>query len=89
MITFNRRKVIKLNPLDAAIVLTSEGTIEASLPEIKAENVPENVLIAAAVVFALSNPDLCKLMRDHFIKLCPQYFSNSATNDDHNSPTDH
>ncbi len=82
MINFSRRKVIKLNKLDAAIVLTEKGTVEASLPEIETDTVPENVLVGAAVVFALSNPELCKIMRDHFLKSCPQSVIGKANNDD-------
>ncbi len=85
MINFNRRKVIKLNKLDAAIVITESGNIEASLPEIDTEIVPENVLIGAAVVFALGNPELCKLIRDHFLQNCPiSADKKDATNDDAN-----
>jgi hypothetical protein len=82
MIHFNRRKVIKLNKMDAAIVLTEDGTVEASLPEIQSETVPENVLIGAAVVFALTNPELCKIMRDHFLHHYPQSIIHKAINDD-------
>ena len=82
MINFNRRKVIKLNKMDAAIVLTEDGTVEASLPEIDTEIVPENVLVGAAVVFALSNPELCKMMRDHFLRRPAEIVKEIPTNDD-------
>ncbi len=68
MIQFNSRKVIKLNKMDAAIVLTEDGRVEASLPEIETDTVPEHVLVGAAMVAALTNPALCKMMRDHFLR---------------------
>lgn len=82
MINFNQRKVIKLNKLDAAIVLTQDGMVEASLPDIDSDTMPENVLVGAAMVFALTNPELCKMMRDHFLKMCPQQMTAKAINDD-------
>jgi hypothetical protein len=62
--------VLYLTEMDAAIILKEDGTLEASLPDIKGENVPENVLTGAALVYALSNPKMCQLIYNEFAQAC-------------------
>ncbi|MBP9691998.1 MAG: hypothetical protein KBD90_01540 [Alphaproteobacteria bacterium] len=55
---------------DAAIVLKEDGSFETSLPHIQGGHIPENVMLGAALAFALSNEDLCSLIRENFEREC-------------------
>lgn len=66
------RKALELGPLDAAIILREDGSMEASMPEIATDTVPDNVVTGAAVMFALQNPELCDLIHDNFVNECAQ-----------------
>lgn len=61
---------LNLAPLDAAIVLKQDGTFETSLPHIRGEYIPENVMLGAALAYALGNDALCTLIRDNFHQAC-------------------
>jgi hypothetical protein len=74
MFKFSRRKVIKLNDMDAAIILKENGAIEASLPKVTTDSVPPHILMGAALMYALSRADLCQLLQDTFLQdCCPSY----------------
>ncbi|ARN84379.1 hypothetical protein [Candidatus Nucleicultrix amoebiphila] len=64
------RTTIELDDLDAAIILKVDGTLKASLPEVKTETVPENIITAAALVYALNDEELCNLIRKRFVEKC-------------------
>lgn len=70
MVKITRSNVLHLSENDAAIVLKEDGTLEASMPEINSENVPENVLTGAAILYALNNPDICQLIFKNFAEKC-------------------
>ncbi|AIL12883.1 hypothetical protein IM40_04135 [Candidatus Paracaedimonas acanthamoebae] len=70
MVRVTRSTVLQLAENDAAIVLKEDGTLEASMPEINSENVPENVLTGAAILYALNNPDICQLIFKNFAEQC-------------------
>jgi len=57
---------LTLAPWDAAIVLKQDGSFEASLPQILGDYIPENVILGAALAYALRNEDLCALIRENF-----------------------
>lgn len=61
---------LTLAPWDAAIVLKQDGTFEASLPHIQGEYIPDNVILGAALAYALRNDDLCTLIRENFDREC-------------------
>lgn len=61
---------LNLTSWDAAIVLKQDGTFEASLPHIQGNDIPENVLLGAALVCALRNDTLCTLIRENFEREC-------------------
>lgn len=61
---------LTLAPWDAAIVLKQDGSFEASLPQIHGDFIPENVLLGAALAYALRNEDLCLLIRENFEREC-------------------
>lgn len=68
-----KKKSLELGPKDAAIVLRSDGSLEASIPELDGDElVPENIFTGAAVMFALQNPQLCDLIHDYFMEECSQ-----------------
>ncbi len=56
--------------MDAAVILRNDGSIEASLPEIEEGPIPDNVLVASAVMFFLSRPDLCDSIFKEFVREC-------------------
>lgn len=61
---------LTLTKWDAAIVLKKDGSFEASLPQIQGEYIPENVVLGAAIAFALRNENLCTLIRENFEREC-------------------
>jgi hypothetical protein len=70
--TASSHKTLTLGPLDAAIILREDGTMEASMPEISTDSVPNNVVTGAALMFALKNPKLCELIHNNFVNECAQ-----------------
>ncbi len=58
--------MLTLAPWDAAIVLKQDGSFETSLPQIHGDYIPDNVLLGAALAYALRNEDLCALIRENF-----------------------
>ncbi len=67
---FVSNTTLNLSPWDAAIVLKQDGSFETSLPKIIGEYIPDNVLMGAALAFALRNEDLCSLIRENFEREC-------------------
>jgi len=61
---------LTLTKWDAAIVLKQDGSFEASLPQIQGEYIPDNVILGAALAFALRNESLCTLIRENFEREC-------------------
>ncbi|MBX9786935.1 MAG: hypothetical protein K2Y08_06325 [Alphaproteobacteria bacterium] len=61
---------LTLTKWDAAIVLKQDGSFEASLPQIQGEYIPDNVILGAALAFALRNENLCTLIRENFEREC-------------------
>jgi hypothetical protein len=62
--------MLTLEPTDAAIILKNDGTCEVSLPETHQEPMPENIILGAALAYALQDETLCGLIHDHFHKQC-------------------
>lgn len=63
---------LKLAPWDAAIVLKQDGSFETSLPQIHGDYIPENVILGAALAYALRNENLCTLIRENFERQCAE-----------------
>lgn len=63
-------KSIHLGPLDAAIVLRLDGTMEAAMPELDLHELPDNILTGAAVMMALQNERISDLIYDNFMTEC-------------------
>ncbi len=61
---------LTLSPWDAAIVLKQDGSFETSLPQIHGDYIPDNVMLGAALAFALRNEGLCLLIRENFEREC-------------------
>ncbi|GAO98548.1 hypothetical protein Cva_01211 [Caedimonas varicaedens] len=79
MIKNNRQSVLNLAEMDAAIIIKEDGTLEASLPEITTDTVPENVFTGAALVYALSNPEICQMIYRNFAQECVRRKSVSSS----------
>lgn len=61
---------LNLSPWDAVIILKKDGTFETSLPKVSSDYIPDNVVLGAALAFALRNQDLCNLIRENFEREC-------------------
>jgi hypothetical protein len=61
---------LSLSSKDAAIILKQDGSFETSLPQGHGDYIPENVLLGAALAYALRNENLCTLIREHFEQEC-------------------
>ena len=61
---------LTLTRWDAAIILKQDGSFETSLPHIQGDYIPENVILGAALAYALRNKDLCELIRENFEREC-------------------
>lgn len=61
---------LTLAPWDAAIILKRDGSFEASLPQVHEDYIPDNVILGAAIAYALRNEDLCSLIRENFEREC-------------------
>lgn len=68
--TNDEQVTIILDKNDAAIILKSDGTFEASLPDIKQGSIPDHVMTGAALAYALRNSDLCELIHANFAREC-------------------
>ena len=81
MMKENRATDLKLQQMDVAIIIREDGTLEASLPEIGAdqEQVPENVFTSAALVYALNDPQMCQLIYQNFAQECARNTPLSAS----------
>ena len=69
---------ITLDPWDAAIILKRDGSYETSFPNVTESQLPENVIIGAALAFALQNQQLCDAIRENFEKQCLNKFAKKA-----------
>ena len=69
-------KALHLGPLDAAIVLREDGTLEASMPDVNIPDVPDNILIGTAIIMALQSERMCSLIYEHFLNECALEDSN-------------
>lgn len=63
-------KSLHLGPLDAAIILREDGTLEAAIPELNVPNLPDNILTGAAVMMALQSERMCTLIYENFLNEC-------------------
>ena len=64
------RQMLALDETDAAIILKQDGTCEVSLPTLKNQLLPENVIMGAALAYALQNQKLCDLIQENFKRQC-------------------
>ncbi|MBL0942531.1 MAG: hypothetical protein IBJ00_07410 [Alphaproteobacteria bacterium] len=79
--TLTPRKALNLGPLDVAIILREDGTMEASMPELSTDTVPDNVVTGAALMFALKNPEIYNLIHTNFVNECSQLDFYKANDD--------
>lgn len=63
-------KTLTVNPVDAMVVFKADGTYESSLPEIAGDNVPEHLITAASILYALQDEEMVDLLHQHFHRQC-------------------
>ena len=59
-----------INDDDAVIVLKPDGTFESSIPEFENDNIPEHLIISAAIVYALQTPQMLDYIEQKFLEDC-------------------
>ncbi len=79
--TTKKQTILELGPMDAAIILRADGTLEAALPELDMESLPENIVTSAALMFALQSPKMYDLIHENFIQECATMDLDSANDD--------
>ncbi len=63
--------VLEIHEEDAAIVLRADGTFDTSFPNLdEDDDIPDHVALGAALAFAIQNEAVCKVIFDHFDKVC-------------------
>jgi hypothetical protein len=74
---------LDLGPEDAAVIIRSDGTIESTWPDIAdGGDVPEHILTAAAVMFALQDPKMYDHLHEYFLEQCHSIrFESEPAND--------
>lgn len=66
MITKNNKRRIEVNPDDCVIILRDDGTVEAMMPPVKSEQVPDHLMTSAAILYALRNPEMVSILHKNF-----------------------
>lgn len=64
------QNTVQVEQEDALIVLRPDGSFEASLPDVTTEQVPEHILMGAAVLYALNTPGMVAWLQDRFRDYC-------------------
>ncbi len=60
----------ELGPCDSAIILREDGTLEACMPELGQSDLPENVILTAALIMALQDQEILELLHRKFAESC-------------------
>ncbi len=65
--------VLEIHEEDAAIVLRADGTFDTSFPNLEDDDeIPDHVALGAALAFAIQDEAVCKVIFDHFDKVCEE-----------------
>jgi hypothetical protein len=64
------QSTVQVEQGDALIILRPDGSFEASLPDVKTEQVPEHIFMGAAVLYALNTPKMVAWLQDRFRDYC-------------------
>lgn len=65
-----RRTKLNVESTDALVVFRSDGSYEAILPEIAGDDVPDHLVTAASVVYALQDSEMMQVLYENFHKQC-------------------
>ena len=55
---------MRVGALDAGLVFRADGSMEAMLPRVPPDRMPQNALIASALLWASSRPDVMERILD-------------------------
>ncbi len=55
---------LRVGALDAGLVFRADGTMEAMLPRVPPDRMPQNALIASALMWASCHPDVIERILD-------------------------
>ncbi|MCP4924167.1 MAG: hypothetical protein GY915_09120 [bacterium] len=64
------QNTVQVEQEDALIVLRPDGSFEASLPDVTTDQVPEHIMMGAAVLYALNTPGMVAWLQDSFRDYC-------------------
>lgn len=60
----------ELGPLDAAIILREDGTLEACMPDLGQDELPDNVMLGTALIVALQDPEMLEILQKKLAESC-------------------
>ncbi|MEN8236291.1 MAG: hypothetical protein ABFQ95_01895 [Pseudomonadota bacterium] len=60
----------ELGPLDAAIILREDGTLEACMPDLSQDELPDNVMLGTALIVALQDPEVLEMLERKLAESC-------------------
>lgn len=66
MIIKNQRRSVEVNSDDCVIILRNDGTVEAMLPPLTSEQMPDHLMTSAAIMYALRSPEMVNILHKNF-----------------------
>ncbi len=60
----------ELGPMDAAIILREDGTLEACMPDLSQDELPDNVMLGTALIVALQDPEMLEILQKKLAESC-------------------
>ena len=71
----------ELGPLDAAIILREDGTLEACMPDLTQDELPDNVMLGTALIVALQDPEVLEMLQKKLAPALLHFFIKSSNDD--------
>ncbi len=71
----------KLGPNDAAIILREDGTLEACMPDLSQDELPDNVMLGTALIVGLQDPEVLEILQKKLAESCHDNQMVSANDD--------
>lgn len=70
------RRTLKIDEGDAALIFKEDGHVDLSFPDITEDDVPEHVLAALAISYAVMDEKLFNLIQDKFAEITSENLEN-------------
>lgn len=69
----SKTRKLEISAVDSLLVFRSDGTYEASLPDVAGDTIPENVITAAMITYALQDEEIMDLLYKNLQKHCRNF----------------